>query len=98
MLTCTHLIIITEHATGDTLHQYVLDNGFSSEDVARFFFKQLITAVEAMHGRGLYHRNLNLKNILIHVVGVQQDIQLQICDFGFSKHDSGLDLYTGKLQ
>ena len=85
MLTRTHLVTIMAYASGGHLFQYVKDSGCFSEDMARFFFRQLITAVEAMHNSGLYHRDLKLENVLIMIVE-GRDIRLQLCDFGFSKH------------
>jgi serine/threonine protein kinase len=87
MLTRTHLVVIVSYASGGALNQYIRERGPLSEDVARFFFRQLIAAVEAMHESGLYHRDLKLEHALIDIVGVQQDIRLQICDFGVSKHE-----------
>ena len=97
MLTRTHLVVIMAYASGGELFQYIQKSGRLSEDVSRFFFRQLITAVDFMHNSGLYHRDLKLENVLIDIVG-QQGIRLQLCDFGASKHavmDSSLK--SGKL-
>ena len=85
MLTDSHLIIIMAYASGGGLFQYVQMNGRLSEDVARYFFRQLVTAVEAMHSSGICHQNLKLENALIDIVD-EGDIRLQLCDFGASKH------------
>ncbi|KAM3240245.1 hypothetical protein ACQJBY_053752 [Aegilops geniculata] len=53
--------------------------GRLSEDAARKYFHQLIGAVEYCHSQGVYHRNLNLENILLDENG-----NLKISDFGLS--------------
>ena len=85
MLTTTHLVVIMAFASGGELFQYVQKSGRLTEDVSRFFFRQLITAGEFMHESGMYHRDLKLENALIHI-DEQQGIHLQLCDFGASKH------------
>ena len=87
MLTRTHLIIITTHASGGTLFEYIQEMGRLSEEAARFFFRQLITAVEAIHASGLFHRDLKLENALVDIAE-GQDIRLQLSGFGASKHVS----------
>ena len=98
MLTRTHLVVIMEYASGGELFQYVQRSGRLSEDAARFFFRQLITAVEFCHNSGIYHRDLKLENALIDIATDQDIPFLKLCDFGFSKHavqDSSLK--SGKL-
>lgn len=100
LLTPTHLVVIMEFASGGELFQYVQINGRLSEDAARFFFRQLIKAVNYCHSSGIFHRDLKLENALIHI-GHQQDIRLQLCDFGSSKHalqDSSLKSAKGTVE
>ncbi|KAI4344273.1 hypothetical protein L6164_011519 [Bauhinia variegata] len=54
------------------------------EDVARFYFQQLISAVDFCHSRGVYHRDLKPENLLL-----GEDGNLKVTDFGlstFSEH------------
>lgn len=51
-LTLTHLVVVMAYASGGELFQYVQNSGYLSEDFF-FFFRQLMTAVEAMHNSGL---------------------------------------------
>ena len=51
-----------------------------SEEVTRYYFQQLITALEHCHGLGIAHRDIKSENLLLDI-----DYNLLIADFGFSK-------------
>ncbi|XAR66770.1 Non-specific serine/threonine protein kinase [Bertholletia excelsa] len=53
--------------------------GRLSEDVARQYFQQLISAVDFCHSRGVYHRDLKPENLLL-----DDDGNLKVTDFGLS--------------
>lgn len=55
------------------------DFPFSTE-LTRFYFKQLIEAVEYLHMMGLVHRDLKLDNLVL-----DKEYNLKIADFGFQK-------------
>ena len=62
------------------------------EEGARFFFRQMISAMEYMQSKNITHRDLKLENILI-----DSDLNMKIADFGyasFSKADM-LSSYRG---
>ena len=88
MLTPTHLVVIMEYASGGELFAYVQQSGRLTEDASRFFFQQLITAVEYCHNSGVYHRDLKLENALIDISSSDFPY-LKLCDFGFSKVNCG---------
>jgi serine/threonine protein kinase len=49
------------------------------EDTGRFFFKQMLNAIDYMSQMKITHRDLKLENIL-----VSEDLQLKIADFGYA--------------
>lgn len=50
------------------------------EKVGRFYFQQLISALEHCHEKGIVHRDIKPENLL-----VDEHFNLKIADFGFSK-------------
>mmetsp|Transcript_36715 Transcript_36715/g.108271 ORF Transcript_36715/g.108271 Transcript_36715/m.108271 type:complete len:446 (-) Transcript_36715:145-1482(-) len=91
IVTDTHLGIVMEYAAGGTLTDYVqarwetsdLRGGlFLSEDEARYFFKQYISAVEYLHAHHVAHRDLKLDNV---VLDGHTPPWVKVCDFGFAK-------------
>eukprot|EP01023_Acetabularia_acetabulum_P049871 TRINITY_DN5354_c0_g1_i1.p1 TRINITY_DN5354_c0_g1~~TRINITY_DN5354_c0_g1_i1.p1 ORF type:complete len:330 (+),score=48.80 TRINITY_DN5354_c0_g1_i1:3-992(+) len=102
MLTPSHLALCMEYADGGSLTNYVSDRWnstpergglFLSEDEARYFFIQFITAVEYCHSRNVAHRDLKLDNTLL---DTSNPPRIKICDFGFAKvwGDPSHNLFT----
>nr|UFP37825.1 CIPK10 [Lonicera japonica] len=56
-----------------------ISKGRLSENVARSYFQQLISAVDFCHSRGVFHRDLKPENLLLDDVG-----NLKVTDFGLS--------------
>lgn len=50
------------------------------EGIARYYFHQLVSAVEYMHSKNVAHRDIKLDNILI-----DDNYQLILIDFGFAE-------------
>mmetsp|Transcript_21728 Transcript_21728/g.60416 ORF Transcript_21728/g.60416 Transcript_21728/m.60416 type:complete len:442 (-) Transcript_21728:88-1413(-) len=97
ILTPSHLNLVMEYADGGTMLDYVLNRckqrhaegtvaPILDEDEARFFFHQLINAVEHIHKALVAHRDLKLENTLLSHVEVDGESFpiLKICDFGFA--------------
>eukprot|EP00775_Hariotina_reticulata_P005914 gene5914-6155_t len=78
--------IVMELADGGTLLEYV--NGHTQhklpEELARYFFQQLMLAVDYCHKKGVANRDIKLDNILLHKVDGQLPT-LKLCDWGYSK-------------
>ncbi|GMH38088.1 hypothetical protein BSKO_05972 [Bryopsis sp. KO-2023] len=83
-LTDTHLCIVMEYAAGGDLHQHVSNKVVLDEIWARWYFQQLVLALDYCHARGVWMRDIKLQNILLK----NNDKKLiKICDFDFSKHN-----------
>ena len=59
------VIFIMEYLEGGELLAYVQDKGGLTEDEAKHFFKQLVSAMIYCHQEKLIHRDLKLENILL---------------------------------
>ncbi|GAB2299400.1 CBL-interacting protein kinase 2 [Dionaea muscipula] len=78
MASKTKIYIILEFAKGGELFSKVAI-GRLKEDIARWVFQQLISAVDFCHRSGVYHRDLKLENLLLDENG-----HLKVSDFGLS--------------
>jgi serine/threonine-protein kinase SRK2 len=89
LLTDKHLGILMEYASGGSLTQYVTDRFpktgqglFLTEEETRYFFRQIVSAIEYCHSRNIAHRDLKLDNTLL---DGSDPPYIKICDFGFAK-------------
>ncbi|CAD7701082.1 unnamed protein product [Ostreobium quekettii] len=91
-LTQTHLCIVLDYATRGNMHRLLRDcyGGRVEEDVARWYFQMLITAVDYCHKRGVSNRDIKLDNLLVEQTDEQCLPILLICDFGLSKHNESI--------
>ncbi|CAI2367380.1 unnamed protein product [Moneuplotes crassus] len=73
------------------LFQYLFEGGEEfSEKEARWFFHQILSAVESMHCKGISHRDLKPENILL-----DDEFNIKITDFGFASRRTMSDSYKG---
>eukprot|EP01025_Chloroclados_australasicus_P025094 TRINITY_DN2508_c0_g2_i1.p1 TRINITY_DN2508_c0_g2~~TRINITY_DN2508_c0_g2_i1.p1 ORF type:complete len:355 (-),score=41.31 TRINITY_DN2508_c0_g2_i1:3034-4098(-) len=77
--------IAMEYAAGGDLFDYVVKRGGLKEDEARWFFQQLIVAIDYCHKMGIVNRDIKLENTLLD--GSKKPL-LKLCDFGYSKNES----------
>ena len=68
-----------EYAEHGELFDVIHSSGTLSEKEARFYFKQLISALEHVHSHGFAHRDIKAENLLL-----DSDYNLKLADFGFS--------------
>jgi serine/threonine protein kinase len=71
--------VLMDYCENGTLLSFIYKNGHFSEPIARFYFRQLVSAIEHCHSAGVFHRDLKPDNILLENNG-----NLKICDFGLS--------------
>ncbi|KAF1983114.1 serine/threonine-protein kinase Chk1 [Aulographum hederae CBS 113979] len=71
--------IAMELADGGDLFDKIEADAGVSEDVAHFYFTQLISAVSYMHSKGVAHRDIKPENILL-----SGDGDLKLADFGLA--------------
>lgn len=71
--------IALEYLGQGEIFDYVAQTGRFSEEEARYYFKQLIEAVEYIHENGYSHRDIKPENILL-----DSKFNLRLADFGFA--------------
>ncbi|KAH7657766.1 Non-specific serine/threonine protein kinase protein [Dioscorea alata] len=89
MATKAKIYFVMEFVRGGELFSRVA-KGRLSEDTARRYFQQLISAVAFCHARGVFHRDIKPENLLLDENG-----DLKVSDFGLSAvadqtHQDGL--------
>ncbi|KAJ3043455.1 Protein kinase [Rhizophlyctis rosea] len=76
--TPTDIIMVMEYAGGE-LFNYIVERGRMTEDDARRFFQQIVSAVEYCHRHKIVHRDLKPENVLL-----DEFNHVKIADFGLS--------------
>lgn len=78
MATKNKIYFVMEYVKGGELFNKVA-KGKLPEEVARKYFRQLISAVDYCHSKGVYHRDLKPENLLL-----DENENLKVSDFGLS--------------
>jgi serine/threonine protein kinase len=68
-----------EYATKGELFDLILQTEKLSEEIARYYFIQLLDSLEYLHLKGVHHCDIKLSNILL-----DGDYNLKLTDFGLS--------------
>ena len=71
--------IALELANGGELFDFIAETGAFTEQVARYYFHQIIDALEYMNENGISHRDIKPENIMF-----DSEYSLKLADFGFS--------------
>ncbi|EAR92948.2 Serine/Threonine kinase domain protein (macronuclear) [Tetrahymena thermophila SB210] len=81
------LYYVMKIAENGELFKFLMHTSKFEEDLARFFFKQILESIEYLHQKGISHRDIKPENILI-----DKKLNIKLCDFGFSarcRNDKG---------
>ncbi|KAI9327767.1 kinase-like domain-containing protein [Obelidium mucronatum] len=73
------IYIFLDYAAAGELFEHIAPDVGMGEQLAHFYFQQLIAGIEYIHGRGVCHRDLKPENILLDESG-----NLKISDFGLA--------------
>lgn len=79
--------MVLEYADGGDALKHIQLTGAISEELARTWTGQIISAVGYMHKLDIAHRDLKLENLLI-----DSSNNMKLCDFGFVREAAAGDL------
>lgn len=82
--------IVHEYAAMGTVYDMLKNQGPFPENLARFFFQQLVCGVRYLHERGVAHREIRLKYLLVKSFNFTHATVpvLKITHFAAAKEDS----------
>ncbi len=90
METKKNLFLVLEHASGGEMLDIIMSKGKLSEDQARKYIRQLVSALDYCHTKNIVHRDLKAENLLL-----DDEDNIKISDFGLSNfYDSSSTLAT----
>lgn len=65
LLQIPSIVLALQLAEGGELFDFMMFTGFFSEVVSRTLFRQLLSALQYCHERGIYHRDIKPENLLL---------------------------------
>ena len=94
--------IITELITGGELYETIAKSHKFNEKKAAFIMKQILSALNYLHSKGIVHRDIKPENILVQNIDKKknkmEEIHIKLIDFGasnFFKENEILKLKVG---
>eukprot|EP00163_Fabomonas_tropica_P004184 TRINITY_DN136_c0_g1_i6.p1 TRINITY_DN136_c0_g1~~TRINITY_DN136_c0_g1_i6.p1 ORF type:complete len:476 (+),score=52.50 TRINITY_DN136_c0_g1_i6:493-1920(+) len=81
--TDSHIYVIMEYVKNGELFDFIKENGPLPEELAAFFFYQIVEAIAYCHSRNYVHRDLKPENFLLDATW-----GIKVSDFGFCRHVS----------
>lgn len=79
----THLYLVMDLVQGGELFDRIVEKGSYTEKDASDLIRQILLAVDYLHGQGIVHRDLKPENLLYY--SPDDDSKIMISDFGLSK-------------
>lgn len=79
----SYIYMVMDLCEGGELFDRVARSGGLGEDIARYYFKQIVAGLAYCHEQHIWHRDLKLENLL--TVDKASDSLVKIADFGLSK-------------
>ena len=73
-------LLVLEYASKGSLKDFLKSTGYFTDTLARTYFEQMLSGLEAMHVKGFAHHDLKPSNMLI-----DENYTLKIADFGLAK-------------
>lgn len=75
--------MVIEHVDGQTLKQLIRSKGVMSINNSVHYVKQILSSLNDIHSKNIYHRDLKPQNVMIAYSGA-----VKLLDFGIAKHDA----------
>uniref|UniRef100_A0A8B9J027 Maternal embryonic leucine zipper kinase n=1 Tax=Amazona collaria TaxID=241587 RepID=A0A8B9J027_9PSIT len=82
--TSKKIFMVLEYCPGGELFDYIISKDHLSEEEARVFFRQIVSAIAYVHSQGYAHRDLKPENLLI-----DEEHNLKLIDFGLCAKPKG---------
>lgn len=83
------LYMVFDFFNGGELYHYLSEGGRFTEDRARFYAAEIVSALDYLHKRGIVYRDLKPENLILDAKG-----HIRITDFGLSKEGVEGDTIT----
>ncbi|XP_055343274.1 maternal embryonic leucine zipper kinase-like [Paramacrobiotus metropolitanus] len=78
------LYLVMEYCTNGELFDFIMTNSRLTEDKARKYFRQVVSAVAYMHSKGIAHRDLKPENLML-----DANYDIKVIDFGLAAKPKG---------
>jgi serine/threonine protein kinase len=78
------IYLALELAPNRELFDFVAHAGYLPESIARYYFNQILSAIQYLHSSGLTHRDMKPQNILF-----DENFNMKISDFGYATNIGG---------
>eukprot|EP00210_Caulerpa_lentillifera_P008122 g7756.t1 len=83
-----YVYLVMDFAELGNMEEFLVNKrgGILNENMARYFFKQIIEGVKYCHEQGIVSRDIKLTNILVQTNRETEELlpTIKLCDFGFS--------------